>query len=191
LPNFNFIKTELPGAFIIEPKVFGDARGFFMEIYQKEAFENAGIACNFVQDNHSKSKKGVLRGLHFQTQNTQAKLVRVISGVVYDVAVDLRPNSPAFGKWAGVELSCENKRQFFIPEGFAHGFLVTSDEAEFCYKCSDYYNPKADGGIIFNDETIAVKWPKLDIVYSLSEKDAALQSFKAQNFALFEGWYKP
>ena len=143
----DFIPTKLDGVYIIEPKVFGDHRGFFMESWSKRAFEEAGLFYDFVQDNHSKSGKGVLRGLHFQTENTQGKLVRVIKGEVFDVAVDCRPNSKTFGQWYGVTLSDENKMQFYVPEGFAHGFLVLSDEAEFVYKCTDVYNPKAEGGI--------------------------------------------
>ena len=134
--KFSFIQTELQGVFIIEPTVFGDERGYFMETYQKEEFAAAGIDCNFVQDNQSKSSRGVLRGLHFQKENTQGKLVRVVKGEVFDVAVDCRPHSKTFGKWTGVILSEENKRQFYVPEGFAHGFLVLSDEAEFTYTCT-------------------------------------------------------
>lgn len=149
----------IDGLYIIEPEVFGDNRGYFMETYNKKAMEDAGLNMNFVQDNQSMSKKGVLRGLHFQKQYPQGKLVRVIRGSVFDVAVDLRKNSPTFGKWFGVELTAENKKQFYISEGFAHGFLVLSDEAEFCYKVTDFYRPDDEGGIAWNDPTIDIKWP--------------------------------
>ncbi|OEE96747.1 dTDP-4-dehydrorhamnose 3,5-epimerase, partial [Vibrio crassostreae] len=139
------IDTRIPDVKIIEPSVFGDERGFFMETWNQKQFEElvTGKPTKFVQDNHSKSKKGILRGLHYQTENTQGKLVRVVSGEVFDVAVDIRQGSPTFGQWVGEYLSAENKRQLWIPEGFAHGFYVTSDGAEFVYKCTDYYNPKA------------------------------------------------
>ncbi|MBP2698835.1 dTDP-4-dehydrorhamnose 3,5-epimerase [Photobacterium lucens] len=166
------IETEIPDVKIIEPSVFGDERGFFMETWNQKKFEEevTGKPTQFVQDNHSKSKKGILRGLHYQTKNTQGKLVRVVSGEVFDVAVDIRKDSPTFGKWVGVYLSAENKRQLWVPEGFAHGFYVTSDEAEFVYKCTDYYNPIAEHSIVWNDPNIGIKWPvkKQPI---LSEKD--------------------
>lgn len=186
--KFNFIKTELPGVLIIEPTVFGDERGYFMETFQKEEFAAAGIDHDFVQDNQSKSSRGVLRGLHFQTQHTQGKLVRVVSGEVFDVAVDCRPNSETFGKWTGVILSAENKRQFYVPEGFAHGFLVLSDEAEFTYKCTDYYTPSAEGGIPYNDPTINVQWPDCGCEYKLSAKDGEHTPFVEQDFSFFERW---
>ncbi len=186
--KFNFIKTELDGVVIIEPTVFGDERGYFMETYQKEEFAAAGIDRDFVQDNQSKSSKGVLRGLHFQTEHTQGKLVRVVSGEVFDVAVDCRPNSKTFGKWTGVILSAENKRQFYVPEGFAHGFLVLSDEAEFTYKCTDYYTPSAEGGIPYNDPTIGVEWPDCGCEYKLSAKDKEHPAFAEQTFSFFERW---
>lgn len=157
---FNFIQTPLEWAIIIEPQVFWDERGFFMETYSKKEFVNAGIDVEFVQDNHSKSKAGVLRWLHFQTINTQSKLVRVISGSVYDVAVDLRKNSPSFWKWFWVVLSWENKKQFFIPAGFAHGFLTLEDNTEFVYKCDDFYNPLGDGGISYNSPELNIDWEK-------------------------------
>ncbi|OBU41028.1 dTDP-4-dehydrorhamnose 3,5-epimerase [Photobacterium phosphoreum] len=168
------IETEIPDVKIIEPDVFGDERGFFMETWNQNTFEKlvTGKPTKFVQDNHSKSKKGILRGLHYQTENTQGKLVRVVSGEVFDVAVDIRKGSPTFGKWVGVYLSAENKRQLWVPEGFAHGFYVTSDEAEFVYKCTDYYNPKAEHSILWNDPEIGIDWPILDnnkII--LSDKD--------------------
>ena len=166
------IDTKIPDVKIIEPQVFGDERGFFMETWQQQKFEElvTGKPTLFVQDNHSKSKKGILRGLHYQLENTQGKLVRVVSGEVFDVAVDMRKDSPTFGQWVGVYLSAENKRQFWIPAGFAHGFYVTSDEAEFVYKCTDYYNPKAEASLLWNDKTIAVEWP-LDGEPLLSAKD--------------------
>ena len=150
---------EIEGVKIITPEVHPDARGYFMETYQQKDFEAVGIDVTFVQDNQSASKKGVLRGLHFQKQYAQDKLVRVIKGSVFVVAVDLRKGSKTFGKWIGVELTEENKKQFFVPKGFAHGFLVLSDYAEFVYKCSDFYHPGDEGGIMYNDPEIGVKWP--------------------------------
>lgn len=169
--NFNFITTEIDGLMIIEPKVYGDDRGYFMETYNQKDFAAAGLDMTFVQDNQSKSRKGVLRGLHFQTQHPQGKLVRVLSGEVFDVAVDLRKDSKTFKKWYGVYLSGENKKQFFVPAGFAHGFLVLSDEAEFAYKCTDFYYPEYESGIAWNDPEIGIEWPldHLDVI--LSEKD--------------------
>lgn len=163
---------EKEGVKVITPQVFYDERGYFMETYQENDFKAAGIDVTFVQDNQSASKKGVLRGLHFQKQFPQDKLVRVIKGAVFDVAVDLREGSKTFGKWFGVELSEENKKQFFIPKGFAHGFLVLSDYAEFTYKCSDFYHPNDEGGIAYNDPEIGVEWPieeGLELI--MSEKD--------------------
>ena len=167
------IETSIPDVKIIEPAVFGDERGFFMETWQQKKFEELVVhsPCTFVQDNHSKSAKGILRGLHFQCENTQGKLVRVISGEVYDVAVDVRKNSPTYGQWVGVYLSAENKRQLWVPEGFAHGFYVTSEEAEFVYKCTDYYNPKAEVSLQWNDPALGIDWP-LDGEPLLSDKDA-------------------
>ena len=170
--KFKFIKTEIERVIIIEPTVFTDDRGYFMETYQYQEFKNAGIDCNFVQDNQSKSKKGVLRGLHAQKNFPQAKLVRVISGEVYDVAVDLRNGSKTYGKYVGTFLSAENKRQFFVPRGFAHGFLVLSDEAEFVYKVDDFYHPGDEAAIAFDDPEININWPigkGMEII--LSEKD--------------------
>ena len=149
----------IEGLCVIEPAVHGDARGYFMETYSQRDMEEAGLTMNFVQDNQSSSHYGVLRGLHFQIQYPQDKLVRVVSGEVYDVAVDLREGSKTFGKWYGVLLSAENKKQFFIPKGFAHGFLVLSENAEFAYKCSDFYHPNDEGGLIWNDPDIGVEWP--------------------------------
>ena len=175
---FNFIKTEIEGVYIIETQVHGDDRGFFMETYKKTDFDQAGLKYDFVQDNHSKSKKGVLRGLHFQINHPQTKLVRVIKGEVFDVAVDLRKDSKTFGKYVGVLLSNENKKQLLIPRGFAHGFLVVSDEAEFVYKCDDVYHPNDEGGIIYNDPTIGIKWPKIDTEILLSDKDKVHPTLK-------------
>ncbi|AJZ90165.1 dTDP-4-dehydrorhamnose 3,5-epimerase [Klebsiella michiganensis] len=167
------IDTAIPDVKIIEPAVFGDERGFFMETWNQQKFEElvAQRKCNFVQDNHSKSKKGILRGLHYQTENTQGKLVRVVSGEVFDVAVDIREKSASFGMWVGVLLSAENKRQLWVPEGFAHGFYVTSEEAEFVYKCTDYYNPQAEHSILWNDPDINIAWPIKDNLTILSAKD--------------------
>ena len=170
--KFKFNQTSIEGVYVIEPTVFGDERGYFMETYQKEEVSAAGIDAEFVQDNQSKSKKGVLRGLHFQYTQPQGKLVRVIRGEVFDVAVDLRRNSSTYGKWEGVILSEDNKKQFYIPPGFAHGFVVLSDTAEFTYKCTDYYKADDEGGIKWDDEEIAIDWPidNLDEVI-LSDKD--------------------
>lgn len=164
--------THIPDVKIIEPTVFGDERGYFMEVWNQKRFETlvTGKPTQFVQDNHSKSKKGILRGLHYQTQNMQGKLVRVISGEVFDVAVDIRNGSQTFGQWVGIYLSAENKRQFWIPEGFAHGFYVTSEEAQFVYKCTDYYNPAAEHTILWNDYELAIDWPLFGEPL-LSEKD--------------------
>lgn len=152
--------TALPDVLILEPAVFGDDRGFFYESYNQKRFaELTGLACEFVQDNHSKSAKGVLRGLHYQIQQSQGKLVRVTAGAVFDVVVDLRKSSPTFGNWFGVELSAENKRQLWIPEGFAHGFMVTSESAEFLYKTTDYWAPQYERSILWNDPAIGIDWP--------------------------------
>ncbi len=159
--NFTFTKTSIEGVVVVDVKTYGDRRGYFMETYKRSDFEAGGITCEFVQDNQSSSTKGVLRGLHFQKEHPQAKLVRVVRGRVFDVAVDLRAGSATFGKWEGVELSAENRRQFFIPRGFAHGFLVLSDDAEFCYKCDDVYHPGDEGGIMWNDPAIGIEWPPL------------------------------
>lgn len=169
--SLTFEKTPIKDVFIITPKVFGDDRGYFMETFSDQDFKNAGLNYTFVQDNQSSSKKGVLRGLHFQKTHPQAKLVRVLKGEVYDVAVDLREGSETYGKYVGVLLSAENKKQLLIPRGFAHGFLVVSDSAEFAYKCDEFYHPEDEGGLIYNDSDIAVDWPKLDVEYILSEKD--------------------
>ena len=168
------IETAIPDLLILEPKVFGDARGFFMESYNAKVFHDAtGLSPNFVQDNHSRSGKGVLRGLHYQIEQAQGKLVRVTRGAVFDVAVDLRQSSPTFGQWVGIELSEENNRQFWIPPGFAHGFLVTSDSADFLYKTTDYYAPQFERSLAWNDPTVGVAWPLEGITPLLSAKDLA------------------
>ena len=177
--NFNLNKSKIDGIYIIEPKVFGDNRGYFMETYNKEDFEEAGLNMTFVQDNESKSSKGVLRGLHFQRKHSQGKLVSVTQGDVFDVAVDLRTGSLTFGHWEGVILNEENKKQFYIPKGFAHGFLVLSDEAVFNYKCTDFYSPEYDGGVMWNDPEINIEWPLEEIEnILLSEKDKNHPSLK-------------
>ena len=159
-------KCPVEGLYIIEPAVHGDSRGYFMETYNQRDMEEAGLNMKFVQDNQSMSVKGVLRGLHFQKQYPQGKLVRVIKGRVFDVAVDLRHDSDTYGKWYGVELTEENKKQFYISEGFAHGFLVLSDTAEFCYKCTDFYHPNDEGGLAWNDPEIGIEWPELTGKYN-------------------------
>ena len=177
--NFTFTETSIEGVKIIDIKTYGDERGCFMETYKRPDFIVGGIECDFVQDNQSLSTKGVLRGLHFQIKHPQSKLVRVVSGKVFDVAVDLRKGSDTYGKWEGAVLSAENKRQFFIPKGFAHGFLVLSDTAVFCYKCDDVYRPGDEGGLLWNDADIAVEWPSIDAEIILSEKDKAQPAFKS------------
>lgn len=170
-------ETGIEGLLVIEPKVFPDSRGYFFESYNKQDFEEAGLHYDFVQDNQSKSSKMVLRGLHFQIEHPQTKLVRVLDGEVFDVAVDLRNGSPTYGKWFGAILSAENNRQLLIPRGFAHGFLVLSDTAVFCYKCDDFYHPGDEGGIIWNDPDIGISWP-LDGEPILAEKDLAHPRFR-------------
>lgn len=179
--KFKRIDTSIEGVCIVEPTVFGDDRGYFMETYSETEFAEIGITNKFVQDNQSKSKKGVLRGLHFQKVNSQAKIVRVIKGAVYDVAVDLRPGSPTYGKYEGVMLTAENKKMFMIPRGFAHGFLVVSDEAEFVYKCDDIYNHAAEGGLKWDDPDVNIAWPMEGISQDellTSEKDGKWPSLK-------------
>lgn len=172
------IPTSLKDCVVIEPNVYGDHRGFFLETFQADRYQKiAGICLPFVQDNHSRSRKGVLRGLHFQVTKPQGKLVRVVRGEVFDVAVDLRRNSPSFGKWEGVFLSEENKRQFWVPPGFAHGFVVVSESADFEYKCTDYYDPKDEASIAWNDPDLAIKWPE-NLEITLSPKDAEAPSFR-------------
>ena len=175
--SFKFERTEIEGVYIIEPQKFGDHRGYFMETYNESEFNKAGLNYKFVQDNQSKSKAGVLRGLHFQKTHPQAKLVRVLEGEVFDVAVDLRKNSKTYGKWVGVVLSAENNKQFMIPRGFAHGFLVLSETATFAYKCDDFYHPEDEGGIMRNDETVNIVWPEVKEIL-LSEKDTKHPSLK-------------
>jgi dTDP-4-dehydrorhamnose 3,5-epimerase len=168
----NFIPTSLPGVLIVEPKVFGDARGFFLESWNEQTFAKAGITAKFVQDNHSVSAQGTLRGLHYQVQHTQGKLVRVTAGEVFDVVVDLRRSSPTFGKWFGVTLSADNKRMLWVPEGFAHGFYVVSPRAEFLYKCTDVYNPASERTLAWDDPATGVAWPLVPGVETLlSAKD--------------------
>lgn len=174
----NVIKGELEGLLILEPKVFGDERGFFMESFNAKTFaEISGLKPDFVQDNHSRSQRGVLRGLHYQIQHAQGKLVRVVNGRVWDVAVDMRRSSPTFGKWQGVELTAENKRQFWIPAGFAHGFVVLSDTADFLYKATDYYAPEYERSLMWNDPVVGVQWPLEGITPLLSAKDQAGKKF--------------
>lgn len=176
---FTKIATSLTDCYIIEPQVFWDSRGFFMETYSVPEFEKIDIISQFVQDNHSKSKAWVLRGLHFQTRKPQAKLVRVISGSVYDVVVDLRSDSPTFGKWEGFLLSEENKKMLFVPRGFAHWFLTLEDDTEFLYKCDDIYDPGFEWGIIWNDRILAIDWDKyLRLTPEISKKDAENKSFE-------------
>lgn len=170
--KFLFQGTSIPGVYIIEPTVFGDGRGYFMETYHYQEFKEAGLDMVFVQDNQSKSRRGVLRGLHFQRTRPQGKLVRVVSGEVFDVAVDLRRGSATYGRWTGALLSAENKRQFYVPRGFAHGFVVLSEEAEFAYKCDEFYHPEDEGGILYNDPDIGIEWPvPPGTPLLLSEKD--------------------
>lgn len=168
--NFTFTPTKIKDVYIIDVRSYGDDRGYFMETYKKSDFDEAGLVYDFVQDNQSSSRKGVLRGLHFQKTHPQAKLVRVIKGEVFDVAVDLRKESETYGEWVGAFLSAENKRQLIVPRGFAHGFIVVSETAEFVYKCDELYHPEDEGGIIWNDPEIAVEWPEVGEVI-LSEKD--------------------
>ena len=185
--KFKFTETGIADLYVIEPTVFGDDRGYFMETYNDEFTPYIkhldGTPCDFIQDNQSRSKRGVLRGLHFQTANPQGKLVRVIEGEVYDVAVDLRKNSPTFGKWYGVTLSAENKKQFYVPEGFAHGFLVTSEFATFVYKCTRLYDPTSEGGLLWCDPEIGIEWPETGADILLSEKDKKHPGLKDLGFA--------
>ena len=169
----NIVECAIPGPLIIEPRVFGDERGFFMESWNADAFRAAGLDLAFVQDNHSRSSRGVLRGMHFQNPEPQGKLVRVVRGAVYDVVVDLRRSSPHFGKWAGVELSEANKRMFWVPEGFAHGFLTLEDGTDFMYKCTGRYAPEHEQSLAWDDPDVAIDWPLDDIAPQLSDKDAA------------------
>lgn len=172
----NVIQTNISGLIVIEPRVFGDSRGFFIETFQTKRYREIGIPLDFVQDNLSRSSKGVLRGLHFQRNHPQGKLVQVVRGAVFDVAVDVRRDSSSFGQWHGVTLSDENHRQFYLPPGMAHGFCVLSDTADFAYKCTDYYHPEDEGGIIWDDPDIDIRWPITDPV--VSDKDARNPYFK-------------
>ena len=180
--NFTFIETPIKDVYEIEVKRYGDNRGYFMETYKESDFNQAGLNYKFIQDNQSKSKKGVLRGLHFQKKFPQAKLVRCIEGEVFDVAVDLRKGSPTYGKWQGVVLSAEKGNQFMIPRGFAHGFLVLSETATFCYKCDELYHPEDEGGIMWNDPDVGIEWPKVEEAL-LSEKDKKHPSLKDSKVA--------
>ena len=175
-----FTPLAIPEVVLIEPKVFGDSRGFFLESFKQELFNQAtGTQHDFIQDNHSRSSKGVLRGLHYQLNpHAQGKLVRVITGAVFDVAVDIRRSSPTFGRWVGAELTAENHHQLWIPPGFAHGFVVLSDTADLVYKTTAYYAPETDRGILWNDPDIGIEWPQLDIPFSLSDKDQKQPAFK-------------
>ncbi len=170
MSNITFTETKINGVYIIDTKVYGDHRGYFMETYKEKDFKAAGLDYTFVQDNQSSSRRGVLRGLHFQKTHPQAKLVRVLKGEVFDVAVDLRKGSTTYGQWVGVLLSEDNRKQLMIPRGFAHGFMVVSDYAEFAYKCDDFYHPEDEGGLIYNDSDIAIDWPDVGEII-LSEKD--------------------
>ncbi len=177
--QFNFIKGSIEGLYVIEPNCIGDKRGYFMETYHYEDFKKEGLSMVFVQDNQSMSKKGVLRGLHFQKNHPQGKLVRVIKGAVFDVAVDIRKGSKTFGKWQGVILTEENKRQFYVPEGFAHGYLVLSEAAEFVYKCTDFYYPEDQDGLMYNDPDIKIDWPTIEgTEFILADKDLTYGSIK-------------
>ena len=179
MAKFKFTDTGIKGLVVIEPTVFGDSRGFFMETYNEREFLEAGLPVKYVQDNQSRSIRGVLRGLHFQVNYPQAKIVRVISGEVYDVAVDLRENSETRGNWRGMYLSADNKKMLFVPRGFAHGFLVISETAEFIYKCDEFYHPEDESGILWNDPDLNISWPKLDGArYIVSDKDKALKNFR-------------
>lgn len=178
MDRFTFTKTSIDGVYIIESLSFADDRGYFMQTYNAEEFKKAGLDFNFVMDNHVQSKKGVIRGLHFQYNKPQGKLVRVIKGKVFDVAVDLRKDSDTFGEWEGIILSEENKKQFYVPEGFAHGILALTDEVEFVYKCTDLHDDADGGGIIWNDPDIGIEWPLDNIEVKLSRKDKQLKTLK-------------
>jgi dTDP-4-dehydrorhamnose 3,5-epimerase len=181
--SFKFIPTAIPDAVIVEPKVFGDARGFFMETWSNSDFEAGNICADFVQDNHSASEQGVLRGLHYQIKQPQGKMVRIVAGEVFDVVVDLRQGSPTFGKWVGVTLSAENKRMFWVPPGFAHGFYVVSKFAEFVYKCTDLYAPEYERSILWSDQDLAIDWPLVNGKHpQLSKKDNLGTAFKDADY---------
>lgn len=183
--KFVFNPTKIEGVYVIEPTVFGDERGYFMETYSESDFKEAGLNYDFVQDNQSSSRRGVLRGLHFQKEHPQAKLVRVLSGEVFDVAVDLREGSPTYGEWVGELLSSENKKQLMIPRGFAHGFLVVSEKAEFAYKCDEFYHPEDEGGIMY--DSAGIEWPKVEGELVLSEKDLKHPTLKDLDFKFKKG----
>lgn len=187
--NFTFRRTKLAGVIVVEPKVYGDARGFFMETYKRDDFVKGGITADFGQDNQSHSVKGVIRGLHFQKRFPQAKLIRVLSGRIFDVAVDLRPESPTYGQWDGVVLSAENRRQVFIPRGFAHGFRVLSEAADIAYKCDDVWHLEDEGGLLWNDPAFGIAWPAAEGETAfdersvvLSEKDRCYKMWSTKNF---------
>lgn len=178
------VETDLPGVLILEPRVFGDERGFFQETWNAETFKALGLDLHFVQDNHSRSQRGVLRGLHYQDPQPQGKLVRVTAGAVFDVAVDIRRSSPHFGRWTGVELSAANKRMLWVPEGFAHGFLCLADDTDFLYKCTDFYRPAQEHALLWNDPAIGIDWPLGDIEPQFSAKDAVAKPLaEARTFA--------
>lgn len=189
---FEFIKTDIDGVVVIQPKVFGDDRGCFLETYQKDVFDQAGLEYDFVQANQSRSHKGVLRGLHFQTRKPQAKLVRVVEGEVYDVAVDLRKDSPTYGRYVGVVLSAEKHNMFMIPRGFAHGFIVLSDTATFEYQCDDVYDPGYEDGIPFDDDTVNIRWPEVGCELDLSPKDRLHPSLRERKveFGMKDGLFQ-
>lgn len=182
MEKFKFTETKIKNLYVIDVTVFGDNRGYFMETYSDQAFKENGLNYTFVQDNQSSSRKGVLRGLHFQRTYPQSKLVRVLKGEVFDVAVDLRKDSETYGQWVGVLLSEENKKQFLIPKGFAHGFVVTSDYAEFAYKCDDFYHPEDEGGLLWNDSDVGIEWPDVGEII-LSEKDKKNPTLAESKFA--------
>jgi len=183
---FERIETEIPGVVILKPRVFRDARGFFAETYHAGKFADLGINVNFVQDNHSCSSRGTLRGLHYQLRHPQAKLCRVVRGEVFDVAVDIRQGSPTFGKWVGAVLSAEEMNQIFVPAGFAHGFVVLSESAEFLYKCSDFYDPKSEGGVAWNDPDLAIAWGVLTPLVSAKDSGfSALRLIRPENLPRF------
>jgi dTDP-4-dehydrorhamnose 3,5-epimerase len=184
--KFKLIETGIPDLYVIEPTVFGDQRGFFMEVFNKTEFDDAGLDLTFVQDNHSRSRRGVLRGMHFQNTYPQGKLIRVVTGAVFNAAIDLRTGSPGFGRWFGVELSDENKKMLYIPPGFAQGFLILEDGTDYLYKCTEFYHPEDEGGVMWNDPGIGIDWP-LDRVGGgdgviLSDKDKAWPPFNEQAF---------
>jgi dTDP-4-dehydrorhamnose 3,5-epimerase len=176
----NIVETGLPGVVVFEPEVFGDVRGFFVETFREEWLKQADISTGFVQDNQSRSRKGVLRGLHYQLQHTQGKLVRVSRGAVFDVAVDVRRGSPHFGRWEGVVLDDISHRQLYVPPGFAHGFCVLSEEADFNYKCTDYWHPQSENGILWNDPAVGIRWPDIGQDWVMSDKDRQLPTLAAQ-----------